>query len=864
MTRWHKPTCKAPLIVVQKGTPWCKTCGAAPDLKALLLQQKSTGPFTPPPRDEPLGQLNLYWPSSVPYVTGPTNAPKPVNGAKPNVSAVGNGKLPVSSVYPSRLALDEFRLISLTAPISLDDPIHIDLDVYKNERCPEYEATSYTWAGENGDGSFSMPIYVGPWWDVLIQTKNCWSMLRLMRPMKGCRMIWVDAICINQGDVKERDAQVSKMSQIYTSCRSVYLYLGAPPTNQPYPLRRQLQLSDGKAPKMAGAVDLTSLLQYRYFSRIWVIQELILSRQAVFQLGDVEFWMNSSTIKSLSSRYSIKWERTKAPWLEYLGQQKFLDQGLFKTLRAISKSQCTDPRDKIFGVLALIENELSPKSGFQANYGLSCQHTFMGVFAHALLKMRKVDVLRNASGMEFWGKSLSWVPNWMSTSPDWIFKTPEVNMSKWEYFTFEEWWAKLKDRKGTVFLNVSARTARWKTSEEIEKEPDRFPKLDLMPGRFTWSALPESCVAHVERPWHLGATVHSATGALGINLIHLLAIPSTPEFVQELGGLWLFRVKSPKATMSNRPVTMYLTANFRLDKYVKPGVDHIFVLDEGNSSCTFLILRESGEPKTYKLLTCCYHVSFQSVSSLLPLSSRMRGLVEKGRVLESHDDVDSKTSSLFGKGVFLTDLQASLHETLQSIDLSRSLYEHSDTLCKLFLRNRSDWRRGTFDEAKILAVFQGIFNESRGVRPGFLECYLASLDPKVLPKVHGDYVEVTIQPKDVKSFTKDHAELYAEFKASGKEWAKGNKWLDGKESKPIQLRASQSALRDLARRAHAYRSLSKVTLAARKTRQDEVAMARRGPNKQVWEDHFVALPKWPADIVSDFKIDGSTVRVNIA
>ncbi|RSM04874.1 hypothetical protein CEP52_006580 [Fusarium oligoseptatum] len=825
MSRWHKPTCKAPLIVVQKGTPWCKTCGAAPDLKSLLLQQKAAGPFTPPPRDEQLGQLNLSWPSSVPYVTGPTNAPKPA--PKPTVPAVA--KVPVSPVYPSRLALDEFRLISLSAPISFDDPIHIDLEVYKNERCPEYEATSYTWAGENGDGSYSMPIYVGPWWDVQIQTKNCWSMLRLMRPMRGCRMIWVDAICINQSDVKERDVQVSKMSQIYTSCRSVYLYLGAQPTNQPYPLRRQLQLSDAKAPKTAGAVDLTSLLQYRYFSRIWVIQELILSRQAIFQLGDVEFWMNSSTIKSLTSRYSIKWERTKAPWLEYLGQQTFLDQGLFKTLRAISKSQCTDPRDKIFGVLALIENELSPKSGFQANYGLSCQHTFMGVFAHALLKMRKVDVLRNAAGMDFWGKSPSWVPNWMSTGPDWIFKTPEVNMSKWEYFTFEEWWAKLKDRKGTVFLNVSARTARWKTSDEIEKEPDRFPKLDLLPGRFTWSALPESCIAHVERPWHLGSTVHSATGALGINLIHLLAIPSTPEFVQELGGLWLFRVKSPKATMSNRPVTMYLTANFRLDKFVKPGIDHLFVLDEGNSSCTFLIFERDGRAQ-----------DIQALDLLLPSQLPI---------------------GFLPSAAFISD---ALHETLQSIDLSRSLYEHSDTLCKLLLRNRSEWRRGTFDEAKVLAVFQGIFNESRAVRPGFLESYLASLDPKLLPKVHGDCIEVTIQPKDVKSFSKDHAELYIEFKASGKEWAKGNKWLDGKETKPFQLRASQTALRDLARRAHAYRSLSKVTLAARKTRQDEVAMARRGPNKQVWEDHFVALPKWPADIVSDFKIDGSTVRVNIA
>ncbi|KAJ4192954.1 hypothetical protein NW767_010484 [Fusarium falciforme] len=852
MTRWHKPTCKAPLIVVQKGTPWCKTCGAAPDLKSLLLQQKSTGPFTPPPRDETLGQLNLSWPSTVPYVT---TVPK--GAAKPAAPVAGNAKVPISPVYPARLAPDEFRLISLTAPISADDPIHLDLEVYKNERCPEYEATSYTWAGENGDGSFSMPIYVGPWWDVLIQTKNCWSMLRLMRPVRGCRMIWVDAICINQNDVKERDAQVSKMAQIYSACRSVYLYLGATPTTQPYPLRRQLLLSDGKSKPTVPVVDLAALLQYRYFSRIWVIQELILSRQAVFQLGDIEFWMNSSTIKSLSSRFSIKWEQTKAPWLEYLGQQAFKDQSLFKTLRAVSKSQCTDPRDKIFGIMALIGSSPSSGFNFQANYSLSCQHMFLGVFAHILLKLRNIDVLRNAAAMEGWDRTPSWVPNWKSTAPNWIFKAPEVNFYNWEYSTFESWWAKLKDRKGSVFLNVSARNSRWKTAEEIESEQDNFPKTDLMPGRFTWNTIRESCKAHVERPWYLDAKIDSATGTLGINLIHLLSFPSSPKFVQELGGLWLFKVKGPT-------VSMYLTANFPLHQHVKPGIDHIYVLDEGNSSCLFLVLREMGTPGHFRLLTCCYHVSFQSSSSYLPISSRMNSLVQKGRVLESQNDTDSKISALLGKSVFLNDLQTSLYETLQTMDISQSLYRHSSSLCKLFIRSPAEWKPGSINEGKILQAFQGVFNDTRGSKPGFLDCYLGCIDPRFTPRVRGDYVEITVQPKDRKLFNKDCTELYVEWGYNGKDWSKGSKWIDAKDAKPTVLRASHLALRDAARHSSIFKSLSKVTLAARKTRQDEVAMAKRGPHKQVWEDHFVALPKWPLDIVSDFKIDGSTVRVNIA
>ncbi|KAJ4179794.1 hypothetical protein NW755_012190 [Fusarium falciforme] len=864
MTRWHKPTCKAPLIVVQKGTPWCKTCGAAPDLKGLILQQKTTSPFTPPPRDEPLGQLNLYWPPSVPYVT--TAGTKPAT--KPNGPAMSNGKLPISPVYPSRLAPDEFRLIALSAPLSIDDPIHIDLEVYKNERCPEYEATSYTWAGENGDGSFTMPIYIGPWWDVLIQTKNCWSMLRLMRPLKGCRMIWVDAICINQNDISERDAQVSKMSQIYSACRSVYLYLGATPTTQLYPLRRQLQLTDGKPVKTPGVpdyrVDLAGLLQKRYFSRMWVVQELILSRQAVFQLGDVEYWMNSSTIRSISSSSPLKWEQTKAPWLEYLGQQTFNNQGLFKTLRAVSKSQCTDPRDKIFGIMALVGNNPSSGFSFQANYGISCQHMFFGVFAYALLNMRNIDVLRNAAAIDAAGQCPSWMPNWKAPGPNWIFKAPEMNIPKWQSSTFEAWWAKLRNREGTVFLNVSGGPAQWKTEHEIESDRDRLPSSDLKPGQFTLYALRQSCSAYVKRPWFLDATVNSANGTLGINLIRLLTIPSVPEFVQELSGLWLFKVQAPVVSKTSRPVSLYLTTTMRLDKYVKPGRDHVFILDEGNSSCLFLVLREAADGKTFTLLTCCYHASFQSSSEYLPASSKMRSVVDKKRVLESQSDKDSKLSTLLGKSVYLNDLQISLHETLQSIDISQSIYRHGSSLCRLFLRNQAEWQPGAINEAKVMLAFQGIFNDSRGSKPGFIEAYLACVDPRFAPKLRGDYVEVTVQSKDRKLFNKDCTELYAEWGYNGKDWAKGSKWLDAKDAKPVLMRASHAALRDAARHTTIFKTLSKVSPAARKTRQDEVTMARRGPHKQLWEDHFVALPRWPADIVSDFKIDGSTVRVNIA
>lgn len=86
----------------------------------------------------------------------------------------------------------------------VNEPIHASLEVYDDLRYHEYEIVSYTWSGEDGDSSLVQPVYIGTYWDILFQTHNCWEMLRNMRPWKGVRTIWVDAICINQTDMQKR------------------------------------------------------------------------------------------------------------------------------------------------------------------------------------------------------------------------------------------------------------------------------------------------------------------------------------------------------------------------------------------------------------------------------------------------------------------------------------------------------------------------------------------------------------------------------------------------------------------------------------------------------------------------------------
>lgn len=85
-----------------------------------------------------------------------------------------------------------------------------------------YEATSYTWGSPEDPQTITCNRV-----DMKVQ-KNAFGMLNGVRWPDRARMIWVDAICIDQSNVDERASQVSMMSQIYRRAKSVLVWLGPP------------------------------------------------------------------------------------------------------------------------------------------------------------------------------------------------------------------------------------------------------------------------------------------------------------------------------------------------------------------------------------------------------------------------------------------------------------------------------------------------------------------------------------------------------------------------------------------------------------------------------------------------------------
>jgi Heterokaryon incompatibility protein (HET) len=95
----------------------------------------------------------------------------------------------------------------------------VDLDLPSTRRTP-YEALSYVWGSPVCNNEITCDG------DSLLITESCLTALRYLRMKARTRTLWVDAICINQKSLEERNKQVALMGDIYKCAQRVLIWLG--------------------------------------------------------------------------------------------------------------------------------------------------------------------------------------------------------------------------------------------------------------------------------------------------------------------------------------------------------------------------------------------------------------------------------------------------------------------------------------------------------------------------------------------------------------------------------------------------------------------------------------------------------------
>ena len=122
----------------------------------------------------------------------------------------------------------EIRLLKVQQrlyDIGYDDPVictlsHVSLLEVPR---PEYETISYVWSAV--EKTAASIVLDGKEIDVPADTEQALRSIRLHTGARE-RHLWIDAICINQRDVKEREQQVSIMGDVYRLSTGNLIYLG--------------------------------------------------------------------------------------------------------------------------------------------------------------------------------------------------------------------------------------------------------------------------------------------------------------------------------------------------------------------------------------------------------------------------------------------------------------------------------------------------------------------------------------------------------------------------------------------------------------------------------------------------------------
>lgn len=126
---------------------------------------------------------------------------------------------------PLNPALSSIRLLVIQ-PTEWDAPLEAEMTVVSLANKPIYDTLSYVWETENlKDRSKSILINGTsvPLSDTLFNA------IHVLRPRQGVEstplLIWIDALCINQRCISERNQQVQIMGEIYSLSRQVHIWM---------------------------------------------------------------------------------------------------------------------------------------------------------------------------------------------------------------------------------------------------------------------------------------------------------------------------------------------------------------------------------------------------------------------------------------------------------------------------------------------------------------------------------------------------------------------------------------------------------------------------------------------------------------
>lgn len=277
---------------------------------------------------------------------------------------------------------EEIRLLTLL-PGPFASEIRLDLEVarFTPDHVPKFEAVSYTW----GSAENLIDIFVGKSGNkTLSVTKNLAEALPYFRFENRPRVLWIDAICVDQRNLKERGHQVKRMADIYTKAAKVLVWLGpesqdsllalfcikyiaskvevdwetgqlSATTDELHWVDLSLDLPFGEEVWMA----MHHLMQRPWFERLWIRREVLLASSIPRVICGkwVILWSELCTAVACFWQKLTHFEdfasfRTRLRLIWQLCDNR--RRSTYDLINSSQRCVCADPRDRIYALLSLL------------------------------------------------------------------------------------------------------------------------------------------------------------------------------------------------------------------------------------------------------------------------------------------------------------------------------------------------------------------------------------------------------------------------------------------------------------------------------------------------------------------------------
>ena len=225
---------------------------------------------------------------------------------------------------------------------------------------PKYEALSYTWGNEIVRHKISID---GKDFEV---GQNLFDALRHLRDPLKDRTLWVDAICINQSNVPEKNHQIGIMPFIYMRAKTVLVWLGVPEdgTDQLWKWEKNFDKSGNFIAGDADEILLYTLCDNPYWKRVWIIQEVGLAKKLLVHYGAYKAeW--TTFIKRIQSNYKFR-DSLPVKLQKQLDEKYENGHKLQALIESHRGSLCKEARDHIYGFIGLA---IDCQEGFPMDYG---------------------------------------------------------------------------------------------------------------------------------------------------------------------------------------------------------------------------------------------------------------------------------------------------------------------------------------------------------------------------------------------------------------------------------------------------------------------------------------------------------------